>query len=51
MRYRLGDICTITKGETGVMKAIPDPYTMIAFGETHKTHNEFQLDTKAVIIP
>lgn len=51
MRYRLGDICTITKGETGIMKAIPGPYPMIALGETDKTHNEFQFNTKAVIIP
>ncbi len=51
MKYRLGDICTITKGETGIMKAIPGPYTMIALGEMDKTHNEFQFDAKAVIIP
>ncbi len=51
MKYRLGDICSITKGATGIMKAIPGPYTMIALGETDKTHNEFQFDAKAVIIP
>jgi type I restriction enzyme S subunit len=51
MKYRLGDICTITKGETGIMRAIPGPYTMVALGEENKTHNEFQFDTKAVIIP
>jgi len=51
MKYRLGDICTIIKGETGIMKAIPGPYTMIALGETDKTHIEFQFDTKAVIVP
>lgn len=51
MQYRLGDICTITKGATGIMKAIPGAYTMIALGETDKTHNEYQFDTKAVIIP
>lgn len=51
MKYRLGDICTIIKGETGIMKAIPGPYTMIALGETDKTHIEYQFDTKAVIIP
>ena len=50
MRYRLGDICTITNVETGIMKAIPGPYTMIAFGETNKTHNQFQFYNKAVII-
>lgn len=51
MEYRLGDICTITKGETGIMKAIPGSYTMVALGEANKTHNEFQFDTKAVIVP
>lgn len=51
MKYRIGDICTITKGETGIMKAIPGAYTMVALGEANKTHNEFQFDTKAVIIP
>ncbi len=51
MKYRLGDICSITKGTTGIMKAIPGPYTMIALGETDKTHNEYQFDVKAVIIP
>jgi type I restriction enzyme, S subunit len=51
MKYRLGDICSIIKGETGIMKAIPGPFTMIALGEANKTHNEFQFDTKAVIIP
>ena len=51
MKYRLGDICTITKGDTGIMKAIPGPYTMVALGEANKTHTEFQFDTKAAIIP
>lgn len=51
MKYRLGDICSITKGGTGIMKAIPGPYTMIALGETDKTHNKYQFDAKAVIIP
>jgi type I restriction enzyme S subunit len=51
MKYRLGDICTITKGDTGIMKAIPGEFTMVALGEADKTHNEFQFDTKAVIIP
>lgn len=51
MRYRLGDICTITKGATGIMKAVPGEYTMVALGEANKTHNEYQFDAKAVIIP
>jgi type I restriction enzyme, S subunit len=51
MKYRLGDICTITKGATGIMKAILGDYTMIALGEMDKTHIEYQFDAKAVIIP
>lgn len=51
MRYRLGDICTITKGGTGIMKAIPGEFTMVALGEVNKTHNEYQFDAKAAIIP
>lgn len=51
MKYRLGDICSITKGETGIMKAIPGPYTMVTLGDTNKTHNEYQFDADAVIIP
>jgi len=51
MKYRLGDICSIVKGATGIMKAIPGEYVMVALGEANKTHNEFQFDTKAVIIP
>lgn len=51
MKYRLGDICTISKGVTGIMKAIPGAYTMVALGEANKTHNQFQFDTKAVIVP
>ena len=51
MKYRLGDICTITKGGIGIMKAIPGNYKMITLGEENKTHNEFQFDTNAVIIP
>ncbi len=51
MKYRLGDICLITKGETGIMKAIPGPYTMVTLGDTNKTHNEYQFDANAVIIP
>lgn len=51
MKYRLGDICSITKGSIGIMKAIPGTYSMITLGEVDKTHNEYQFDTKAVIIP
>jgi type I restriction enzyme S subunit len=50
-KVRLGDICTITKGATPIMKAIAGKYAMITLGEADKTHNEFQFDAKAVIVP
>ena len=51
MIYRLSDICTITKGDIGIMNAIHGEYTMITLGEENKSHNEYQFDAKAVIIP
>ncbi len=50
-KVKLGDICTITKGATGIMKSIPGNYPMVVLGEQDKTHNEYQFDAKAVIIP
>jgi type I restriction enzyme S subunit len=51
MKYRLGDICMITKDEKAIVKAVPDELAMVALGEANKTHNEFQFDAEAVITP
>lgn len=51
MKYRLKDICSITKGVTGIMKAIPGKYPMVALSDERRSHNEFQFDAKAVIVP
>jgi type I restriction enzyme S subunit len=51
MIRKLSDICTITKGDIGIMKAIPGDYAMITLGEENKTHNQYQFDAKAVVIP
>ncbi|UPL50220.1 restriction endonuclease subunit S [Hymenobacter sublimis] len=51
MKYRLGDICTIAKGATGIMKAVPGPYPMVTLAEERKQHNEYQFDAAAVIVP
>jgi type I restriction enzyme S subunit len=48
---KLGDICSITKGKTGITKAIPGEYPMVALSEERKSHNEYQFDADAVIIP
>lgn len=48
---KIEDICHVVKGETGIMKAIPGVYPMVVLSEERKTHNEYQFDCKAVIIP
>ena len=48
---KIKDICHVVKGETGITKAIPGDYPMVTLAEERKTHNEFQFDCKAVIIP
>jgi type I restriction enzyme S subunit len=50
-KIKIGDICHIEKGITGIKKAIPGSYPMVALSEERKTHNQYQFDTKAVIIP
>lgn len=51
MKCKLKDICTITKGAVGIMKAIPGKYPLVALSDKRRSHNEFQFDTKAVIVP
>lgn len=48
---QLGDVCNVVKGEIGITKAIPGEYPMVTTGEERKSHNSFQLDTKAVLVP
>jgi type I restriction enzyme, S subunit len=48
---RLGEVCTIEKGNVGIKKAIPGEYPLVVLGEERKSHNEFQFDEEAVIIP
>ncbi len=51
MKYRLKDLCSITKGATGIMKADGGKYPLVALGEERKQHSEYQFDAKAVIVP
>jgi type I restriction enzyme S subunit len=48
---KIEDICHVVKGETGITKAIPGEYPLVALSEERKTHNEYQFDCKAIIIP
>ncbi len=50
-KVKLGEICIIEKGTTGILKAIPGEYPMVVTAEERKSHNEFQFDDEAVIIP
>lgn len=50
-KAKLGYICRIEKGLTGINKAIPGVYPMVVTSEARKSHNEYQFDDNAVIIP
>ncbi len=47
----IGDVCTLEKGNIGITKAIDGEYPLVVLGEERKTHNEFQFDDEAVVIP
>ncbi len=51
MKYQLKEICSITKGATGIMKASGGKYPLVALSDTRRSHNEFQFDANAVIVP
>ena len=50
-KVKLGELCIIEKGDIGIQKAIPGEYPMVVTSEERKSHNEFQFDDEAVIIP
>ncbi len=45
------ELCRIEKGAIGITKAKPGPYPLVTLAEERKEHNDYQFDTKAVIIP
>ncbi len=50
-KVKLGDLCTIEKGKTGIQKAISGEFPLVVTAEERKAHNEYQFDDEAVIIP
>jgi len=48
---RLGELCTIEKGNIGITKAVSGDYPLVVMGNERRTHNEFKFDDDAVIIP
>ncbi len=50
-KVTLGEVCHIEKGNIGIMKAIHGDYPLVVLGEERRTHNEFQFNGDAVVIP
>ncbi len=50
-KAKLGEVCTIEKGNIGIMKAISGEFPLVVLGAERRTHNEYQFDDEAVIIP
>lgn len=48
---KLSEVCIIEKGTTGIQKAIPGQYPLVTTSEERKTHNTFQFEAEAVIVP
>ncbi len=48
---KIGDVCTVTKGKTGIKKAVEGAYPMVTLAEARISHNEYQFDCAATIIP
>lgn len=50
-QFRLGDLCSIAKGETPIKQAVPGRYPMVVTAAERTTHKAFQFDCRAVIVP
>jgi type I restriction enzyme S subunit len=50
-KYRLGDLCKIVKGETPIKQAIPGRYPLVVTAAERASHETFQFDCRAVIVP
>ncbi|MCR4735922.1 MAG: restriction endonuclease subunit S [Treponema sp.] len=50
-KVRIGDICKITKGTTGIASAEPGQYPLVVTAEERKTCSTYQFDCEAVCIP
>ena len=50
-KAKLGDICRIEKGRTGIASAAPGEYPLVVTAEERKTCSEYQFDCEAVCIP
>ncbi|GAA4153937.1 hypothetical protein GCM10022286_00920 [Gryllotalpicola daejeonensis] len=51
MTVRVRDFCTITKGTTPTLKAVPGPYPLVVTGEEFASSADYQLEGEAVCVP
>lgn len=49
-KIKIGDVCDVMKGSTGIMKAVPGKYPMVTLATERASHKEYQFDCKAVIV-
>lgn len=50
-KVKVGDICRIVKGTTGIASAEPGEYPLVVTAEERKTCSSYQFDQEAVCIP
>ena len=50
-KVKIGDICKIVKGTTGIASAEPGQYSLVVTAEERKTCSTYQFDCEAVCIP
>ena len=50
-RVKIEELCTIEKGITGLAKAIPGKYPLVATSSERKTSTDYQFDDSAVCVP
>ena len=50
-KVKIGDICKIVKGTTGIASAEPGQYPLVVTAEERKTCSSYQFDCEAVCIP
>ena len=48
---RIGEVCSIEKGTTGLAQAVPGKYPLVATSAERKSSKDYQFDAKAICIP
>ena len=49
--YKIGDVCTLTKGEYATLKTEPGKYPLVVTASFRRTANTYQMEGPAVCVP